>query len=29
LTTVVRIRKAQGCKRWMSVWEWAEANQKL
>jgi hypothetical protein len=29
LTTVVRIRKAQGCKRWMSVWERAEANQKL
>ena len=29
LTTIVRIRKAQGCKRWMSVWERAEANQKL
>ena len=29
LTTIVRIRKAQGCKRWMSVWEQAEANQKL
>jgi hypothetical protein len=28
-TTVQRIRKAQGCKRRMSVWERAEANQKL
>ena len=29
LTTVVRIRKAQGCKRRMSVWERVEANSEL
>jgi hypothetical protein len=29
LTTVVRIRKAQGCKRRMTAWERVEANSKL
>jgi hypothetical protein len=28
-TTVVRIRKAQGCKRWMTAWEREEANLEL
>ena len=28
-TTVVRIRKAQGCKRWMTAWEREEANLAL
>jgi len=28
-TTVARIRKAQGCKRWMTAWEREEANLEL
>ena len=28
-TTIVRIRKAQGCKRWMTAWEREEANSEL
>jgi hypothetical protein len=28
-TSVVRIRKAQGCKRWMTAWEREEANSEL
>ena len=28
-TTVERIHVAQGCKRRMTVWEWADADKKL
>ena len=28
-TTVVRLRKAQGCKRKMTAWQWVEANSEL
>jgi hypothetical protein len=28
-TTVARIQKAQGCKRWMTAWEREEANLEL
>jgi hypothetical protein len=28
-TSVVRIRKTQGCKRWMTAWEREEANSEL